>query len=186
MSTSPESPKNPAPPERLLTSDEVKAQVLASRQSKSRLRWFYDAVCRMVKDARDWILYRTVYKYHVVRLDLKPGRYDVDHRMLYACFGLLSEYVELEKPDKWWGWPDNEPIWVEIKDLYDWWKNRRPKRRSPLDDLYEPGPPIADATAMCMSYEDALKKSMDLEKEWDHEDNEMLARLIKIREDLWT
>jgi hypothetical protein len=179
-------PENPVPPERLLTSDEVRAQVKESLMERSRWRVFRDAVSRAFRDAWRWILFRTFYRYDVVKLHVKPGRYDVDFRMIHACFQLLVEYVEFEKPDKWWGWTDEEPVWVEIKDLYDWWKNRRPKRRSPIDDIYKSGPPIADATGVCMSYEDALKKSMDLEKEWDREDNEMLARLVKIREDLWT
>lgn len=31
-----------------------------------------------------------------VQTDLKPGYYDVDTRMLHACFSLLTDYVEIE------------------------------------------------------------------------------------------
>lgn len=34
------------------------------------------------------------HQYHIVRTNLKPDYYEIDTRMLYACFSLLTEYVE--------------------------------------------------------------------------------------------
>lgn len=82
----------------------------------------------------------------------------------------------------------------EVKDLYIWWKDERPKR----PDIYE----ISGWNAYCDSKEYPLDAEMDddkranvrkllstvakLEKHYDDEDTEMLNRVIKIRKGLWT
>ncbi len=71
------------------------------------LRWFYKKTVRhfirrntiiRYQNAKYWILHRFVprHKYNVVYTDLKPGYYDLDTRMLHACFTLLEDYVEIE------------------------------------------------------------------------------------------
>jgi hypothetical protein len=87
----------------------------------------------------------------------------------------------------------------EIIDLYVWWKHIRPQRPDPHD--------ASGWTAYCetrrksghdfFDFEDktpeeeeisktALEKSMDIEKQQDQEDEDMMIRLIKIRDRLWT
>lgn len=58
--------------------------------------WFNHSIKRRWKDARLWIRYRTTDKYHVLKMDLKPGYYDPDTRMLQAVFQILQDYVEIE------------------------------------------------------------------------------------------
>jgi hypothetical protein len=87
----------------------------------------------------------------------------------------------------------------EIIDLYVWWKHIRPKRPDPMD--------ASGWTAYCetrrnngrdfFDFEDktpeeaemskkALDMSQQLELQYDQEDEEMMIRLIKIRQSLWT
>lgn len=90
---------------------------------------------------------------------------------------------------------------IEILKLYKWWTEERPKRLDPMD--------ASGWTELCdqrrqrdnddwwWSSEDdteeekiASRNSLDimrnLEKQYEDEDTEMLIRLIKIREQLWT
>jgi hypothetical protein len=57
--------------------------------------------------------------------------------MLHAAFPLLADFVEQESPDNYIDWNHNaihRRAWKEVRDLYRWWKKKRPARRSPLDD----------------------------------------------------
>jgi len=87
----------------------------------------------------------------------------------------------------------------EILDLYTWWTVERPKRPDPHE--------ISGWTAICnkrreadkgfFDYEDRTeeereetKKALDLcteiEQRYEQEDEDMMIRLIKIRQGLWT
>jgi hypothetical protein len=55
---------------------------------------------------------------------------------------------------------------IEIRELYNWWKNIRPNRTEPYDNKN-------------------FKVAMKLEDQYDNEDSEMLIRLMKIRKSLW-
>jgi hypothetical protein len=87
----------------------------------------------------------------------------------------------------------------EILELYRWWKEIYPKRPDPHDasgwtaycemrrakgyhllDMEDKTPEEAE---MCRT---ALDKSHDLEAQYEKEDEEMMIRLIKIRQSLWT
>lgn len=51
-----------------------------------------------IKDLK-WKVYHRFHpehRYNIVKTELKPGYYDIDTRMMYACFALLVEYVEKE------------------------------------------------------------------------------------------
>ena len=65
--------------------------------------------------------------------------------MLHAVFQLLADFVEQESPDKHIDWSHNavhRRAWNEIRDLYQWWKKKRPARRSPLDNRKIAQPPL--------------------------------------------
>jgi hypothetical protein len=93
---------------------------------------------RRIKDAKWAFKHRFVprHQYNIVRTQLPPGYYDVDMRMMYACFALLVDYVEIEMS---WGskkyrdrekglenldatinhnanLPDNHDIWDRMPD----------------------------------------------------------------------
>lgn len=87
----------------------------------------------------------------------------------------------------------------EQYELYNWWKNTRPLRPDPMD-----ASGWSDyCKAMDAKYGDlgwmeerneqeqtasklALDKTNEIEEMYDHEDEEMLIRLIRIRRSLWT
>ncbi|MFI5137478.1 MAG: hypothetical protein ACHQIM_06600 [Sphingobacteriales bacterium] len=89
---------------------------------------------------------------------------DKDIVMLHACFQLLTNFVEeeLSKDIANWDYDENvKNARKEIDYLYNWWKDRlRREAEQNLDPIWNKG-----------QYES---------------DNEMLIRLIKVREYLWT
>jgi len=121
--------------------------------------WFKHRLCqptKLFKDIKWWFKHRIVEKYHI---DLKPGYYDIDTRILYANFGLLKEFVENENPFEVIDWEGTSPEAAaaekEIKELYNWWIHVFPKRDGWWGNFIK-------------------------------EDTEKLIRLMKIRSFLWT
>lgn len=45
---------------------------------------------------RNWVRYRTTDRYHVVKLEIKPGYTDPCNRLLEANFQILKDFVEIE------------------------------------------------------------------------------------------
>lgn len=87
----------------------------------------------------------------------------------------------------------------EILELYTWWTEVYPKRPDPMDasgwsDYCEMrrdrGYALLDLDARSPEEEEirdsALKKTQEIEEAYEKEDEEMMIRLIKIRNSLWT
>jgi hypothetical protein len=84
----------------------------------------------------------------------------------------------------------------EIMALYDWWVNKRPARKEielpsyndqGMDDILACFDDDFDRNAEDFkAHREAMDRQNELEEEWKKEDEEMLIRLIKIRESLWT
>lgn len=139
-------------------------------------------VVRFFKDIKYWFVYRfdPRHRYHVVKTNLRPGYYDVDYRMFHCCFALLVFFVEKEcggvhtffswenmtAGDQ--GFSQRELNSVkkkdkDVRDLYFWYTLDRPNRQdADINSLYE------------------------TQRAYDKEDQEMLLKLISIREGLWT
>lgn len=94
---------------------------------------------------------------------LTEGWCDKDHVLLHACFQLITDFVEKELAESWWiHWDQDEDHAAakkEIDILYAWWKEWQVK----LNDG---------------SFHHDLA---DYQKE-----NEMLKRLIEVRQFMWT
>jgi hypothetical protein len=90
---------------------------------------------------------------------------DKDIVLLHACFQLLTDCVEKEKLINGiidWNWDENhKKVKMEIEELYTWWKYR-------------------------IKLDKKGKINPILNHDQYETDNEMLIRLIKIREYLWT
>jgi len=90
--------------------------------------------------------------------------FDKDIIMLHACFQLLTDCIEDEKlftgHVDWNHDEEHKKAKDELEFLYNWWIKRKNK--------------------------DLEAEINDLEKEQYEEDNEMLVRLIKVRQYLWT
>lgn len=114
---------------------------------------------------------RFIYKAHLIDTKLEKGQYYcTDTKMLHGCFELLSKYYvdNKEQVDYLASLVDEDEHALAAKEtieLYDWWKNKFPKR----PDLTE---------------EESVA-AVKIEKEYNMEENEMLIRLIKIRKTLW-
>lgn len=139
------------------------------------------------------------WRFHILDLrksgnDYTYGWRDTDSRMLHACFLLLVEYVEKEKPFEVidWSWDDKtKQVGLEIKDLYEWWTIRRPSAKKQLAADWENEPertqfiPREDGGIQIKSpasHKSLLQREQDL----DADDQTNLERLIKIRGFLWT
>lgn len=129
----------------------------------------------------------------------KDQWYDRDAILLHAAFQVLVDFVEQERPDEIVDWQHDDlhrNAWSEISQLYKWWKEERPSRHDPLDDVASP-PAEEFLTAeegtlnfpereKYPEYYAAVDKSSALEEEWHEEDQRNLHRLIEIRPFLWT
>lgn len=130
-------------------------------------RWTHRPL-RFLRNIKWWVLHRTFYRYHILRLRTKPGYSDVCEVMLRANFVLLEQFMEeefdiiqwyLPKKDKIDDWEkeyysETSKVADELKILYNWWQNR--------------------------------KNNDDPSDEELSQDDLMLARLIKIRKYMWT
>lgn len=134
---------------------------------------------------------------------LEKGWHDKDEILLHAAFQLLTDFVEQEKPEKIIDWNADEEhknAWKEIRSLYQWWKETRPARTTPLDDKDLITPPmkfkkipgselfkmIEPDKKKYAEYYQALEKHSELETQWYEEDQSNLHRLVDIRGFLWT
>jgi hypothetical protein len=110
------------------------------------------------------------------------GFNNVDHAMAYFKFQIeQSEVVESHKNEH-----------QEIIDLYEWWTKTRPSRVDPFeafptDKDYLPG--WCDKDISDEEKEENYKRYESiaaLEKEYQQEDEDMMIRLIKVRQWMWT
>lgn len=153
--------------------------------------------------AYDWIADRFWRGHHILKLSYGYGWADVDTKILYACFDLLAQFVEGEKPFDVLVWDSDNAhkmAAIEIKALHKWWTEERPTRFDPVSVTKCPGraeaAPDADGHFVMGDYigtpqeiadwKAACAESHRLEKLWMEEDEAMLHRLIKVRPYLWT
>lgn len=146
---------------------------------------------------RKWaVLHRIIpkHKYHIVRTDLEPGYYDPMTRILHATMNEVKEFVEGTKDTICWDCGDaHEDAWKELQIVYEWWTNKYPNRDDTLEDLpdvdfakvigrnseqHENDPDVIEWRRVAENHRKA-------EEEWAKEEEEMLIRVIKIRNFLW-
>lgn len=136
--------------------------------------------------------------------------YDIDIRMLYANMNLLVEFVEKEKGLECIDWSEGEwkDVKAEIDIIYAWWKNYA-NRLKEIDDTLEKWSKLSDKAYNrkfvpsdrkdCYEVkEEVIDKNKQeeseklfhnltkMETDLKKEETDMLCRLIKIREYLWT
>lgn len=169
------------------------------------LPFFFRVKWRYVTEAVYWLKCKTLPSYRFHLLDLRnpgPGiEYTYGFRdkpevMLWACFALLREYIEKEEPeDPREGFApeelESEPLksqvasYVEAKALYDWWMVTRLKEEKAVDLLYEHYSKRKKEVGRDASELDC-KAWLEAEALRDRRAQEMLLRLVAIRESLWT
>jgi hypothetical protein len=109
-----------------------------------------------------------------------------------------SDWCGPDHPD--YGKPTGQAIRAkEIKELYTWWKEVYPKRPDPHDasgwsDYCEAKRVLndgrlfggKDTPELKKQGDKSLKLSQKIEQQYEKEDTEMMIRLIKARDSLWT
>ena len=120
--------------------------------------------------------------------------------LVWASGLKTDESMGVNKDEEGYGEPTHQAKAAqEILDLYRWWKIERPKRPDPHDasgwseycemrrnkgyDLLDLEDKNPEETEQCRV---ALDRTQELELQYDAEDEEMMIRLIKIRQSLWT
>jgi hypothetical protein len=124
----------------------------------------------------------------------------IDH-LDWAMTLTNNDWCEPDHPD--YGKPTGQAIRAkEIKELYTWWKEVYPNRPDPHDasgwsEYCELKRKEHGETGLSFMKESknpetralgdaALKKTSEIEQAYDAEDTEMMIRLIKVRDGLWT
>jgi len=159
---------------------------------------------------------RFFHRYDLIRTGLDKWEWhDVVETMFYANMNMLVDFVEKEKCFEMVDWSHDDHsdeihrVGLEIKAIYDWWKDF-PRREKEVDDkLHEWATnakfKFAKRTSvqhgketyyqledLPVSEEQLLKERSlsneltNLENTLEKEKQEMLERLIKIRVYLWT
>ena len=144
-----------------------------------------------------WFRCHTFTKYHIIDIrgadGYKWGYTDPAFRLWAACFKTLEDFIENEKP---FDMIDYEgggqgDIEKELRELYGWWKEGRAKEHEAhekmLEGWHEDRKLWGGELWSRKAYEDPRWKAWSAERDrLDAKDDEMLMRLVKIRNHLWT
>ena len=156
--------------------------VWRNRMKKERPFRYYlsDTLLNKIQD----VVYFPYDVYHSVRMRFlnrnlylldtglpKGEYYDLDTRILYACFNEFSKLFEYNQ--KHFVLSDSDQ---DLKELYEWWTKTRPNRSDPIDSITKE-----------THGEDYFMLWIDeIEQEYYKEDTEKLKQLMGCRERLWT
>lgn len=125
---------------------------------------------------------------------------DKDHVMLQACFQLLVDFIEQEKPQAIIDYRHDRRHrmqWCELQALYRYWKVERPRMQREVDRALsrwsakyryrlEPNPDGQSSRMVVLSQDKAAgRRHWRLERRFEKQEDEMLRRLIAIRRHLW-
>lgn len=148
-----------------------------------------------------WVRWRTTDRFHVLNLKgedgQKPGYMDADRVLLLANFKVLRDFVEKEDPQVGLRTiedyrypamtPEEEAVLEthqlaparEIRALYDWWTKERPQAHKDLAEFIE-------VNLVPQAKRGAANEWVARETALYEKDTEMIVRLAKIRDWLWT
>lgn len=162
--------------------------------------WIYTWGFRHVRDFKYYMKHLLWNRYDLIRTKLPKSQYhDSPVLILYGMMNLVVEHVEVEKCFEHTDF-ESSPDWQEvgktIKEVYDWWldyPNREKEIEIALDNwhsvTYEEGkslidqlnnPKNSDESERYLSINDYLKKKLS------DEETEMLIKVVKIRDYMWT
>lgn len=146
--------------------------------------WFEDVIydIQMIpKRVHNWFydeIYRRIYPCNVIKIKTLPRTYCDERTLLeHSIFQVLTDFVETEMENKyhdytcddhWKNW------WAEALYLYHWIKNKsiwEKQWEEKIDAAFE---------------EKDITKAIELEKQQENELTDVLTRIVKIREGLWS
>lgn len=167
-------------------------------------KFFWWKTKRTFKDIYYWLQCHLLPSYHFHILDLRQpkgsdhysyGWRDIPEKMLYANFNLLKDFLEKENPYD----PSDDNTLEEIykdpglitsykymqeaKFLHHWWTVIRKEKYNEEQSLLSKAVEVKNNKKQ---YDELMEKWREANKKFDEEEQEMLIRLIKIREFMWT
>jgi len=164
--------------------------------------WHYTRPFCTIRDLYYDTKNRLFKRYDLVRTGLnKSAWWDIDSKILYGMMNMLVDYVEKEKCFEILDWDhdkEHKRVKKEIEEIYDWWKNY-PNREKEIDEVLTAWHDYVYEDVMELDIFEQIKKGKkdktskklldqhcDLEKKLNDEETEMLIRIVKIRNFLWT
>jgi len=172
------------------------------QKAKYPIRWFFfdtipdefDTYWRMI-NRWVWAIrhrYQPKHKYHIVRTSLKPGYWDPTSQILYATMDTVKEFVDETKDTVAWDSdPPHAETWAELQIVYNWWVNEYPHREEKLPEFPEIdheklfGDDDYREDQEYIEWNKIAKIHNQAEIDWAREEEEMLIRVMKVRNFLW-
>lgn len=139
-----------------------------------------------------------IWPYNILHIKTLDRHWnDRDQVLLHSMFQILVDFIEQEKPFEHFDWtssPEYNAKGIELVTLYWWWKNERPLRHDPLDDVQCPpllfekldngNYKIIDSNDN--EWDKACDESWKFKDLCDKEDKDNMIRLVNLKEYLWT
>ncbi len=149
-----------------------------------------------------WLRTHTINRYHIINIsgqgDYKWGWCDRDYAMYLACFAILVDFCEKEMPHTNTCYIEGDD-WAqahgEMLFLYDWWKRGRAAEHAEVSAMHARLDPIKwekvegeEGYSRLLPPVDRTAHDAWIQREHELEakDEEMLARLMKVRGYMWT
>jgi hypothetical protein len=138
---------------------------------KEKIRLLWNAITWYIDEWYWWIRHRTIDKYHIIKLDLKPGYYDCDVRIFAALETLFLDYYkhEFRSMDD-----DVDNFYDDIENIHLYLTIERPKRLEYVDNLW--------SNMNVNIHAEALK----LEEKLYSDDAEIMIKIINMRGRMWS
>jgi hypothetical protein len=152
-----------------------------------------------------WLRTHTYNRYHIINISgqggYKWGWVDRDHAMFLACFTILDEFMTTEYPGyvDWKADPETRKVNTELHLLHFWWKHQRQREQDEVYALHhnmwewarkqrKAAEDTVDFNAQFSTMDDhPMREEYWNMYEWlEKRDQEMLKRLIAVREWMWT
>lgn len=146
-----------------------------------------------------------------LKIKTLSGYNDKPEILMHACFQLLVDFIEKEKPGKvinWYHCKEYAKAWRQMLYLYRWWKVIVPNREKIREDLFkgldepkfetewkkidkldENGENLLQYCPdrkKYKAYYDAIDELNRIEHLWEKEDQRNLLKLVSIRRYMWT
>ncbi len=170
---------------------------------QENVRGWFRVKAMTLRDIKWWFIHRLVpkHRYHVIKpKTLTPNYYDPRTLILHSCMHLLTDYVDNSNHIHWEGTPEHKKAREEMMLIYNWWKKSYPKRESTfingsplpkypdlpkewgfmavINSKYENEPVMKEWKKIARIHDKS-------EQEWNKQTEEMLIRLMKLRQHLW-
>jgi hypothetical protein len=162
--------------------------------------WFSVNIVRPLSEIKYWIVSNTIRKYHLLDIrhrndEYKYGWIDSDKQILLSLFKILVNYCEkeedvpakikfLKEVNDGFDWNSNIQAYETMMECYCYWKLDRVLLQKEIDNT------IDEWMSVRKSNKDLAKnihkKLLSLELAFSELEEEMLIKIIKSRQYMWT